>query len=75
MAKELIGTIRAEGVDGRTELWAVEKDDDNWQIVLVTPDGVEQGTEFSAKSAIEALVLVCNQWGTEEADLRLADEM
>ncbi|MGI6436250.1 MAG: hypothetical protein ACOX0F_13035 [Syntrophomonadaceae bacterium] len=74
MAKELIGTIKAEGMEGRTELWAVEKGD-NWQIVVVTPNGDQQETEFKAKSSIEALLVVCNQWGTEEWDLRLADEM
>lgn len=74
MAKELIGTIRTKDNEERSELWAVEKGDD-WYIVIVAPDGQEEETEFKAKSSIEAMLVVCNQWGTEEADLRLADEM
>ncbi len=75
MAKELIGTIKTQGSEDRSELWAVEIDDDKWAIVMVSPDGEQQETEFGAKSAIEAMLVVCTQWGTEEWDLRLADEM
>ncbi len=73
MAKELIGTIKAAGMEGRTELWA-EEQGDCWRIFWVDPDENRIDTEYSAKSAVEALVLACNIWGTEEWDLQLVDE-
>lgn len=73
MAKELIGTIKASGMNGRTELWA-EEQGDCWRLYLVDPEENRQDTEHCTKSAVEALVLACNIWGTEEWDLQLADE-
>lgn len=73
MAKELIGTIKTPQMEERTEVWAEEKAD-CWRIFLLDPEENRQDTEHCAKSAVEALVLACNIWGTEEWDLRLADE-
>lgn len=73
MAKELIGTIKTPGSEERTEVWAEERED-HWQIVTVDPEENRVETSLSAKTSVDAMVLVCNEWGNEESDLRLVDE-
>jgi hypothetical protein len=68
-----IGTIQADGIDERRELYVV-KEGDIYKIVGMGTEGELEDTEIISDTLKEAIVNSQEVWGNEEGDLQLSDE-
>lgn len=68
-----IGTIQADGVDDRRELYVVGEGD-VYKIVGVDPGKDLIDTEILSASLHEAVVRSTDIWGDEQSDLQLSEE-
>ncbi|MCX5779749.1 MAG: hypothetical protein NTV45_02795 [Firmicutes bacterium] len=73
MENMFIGTIQADGIDERRELY-VAKDGANYKIVGMSSEGESEDTEIISESLKEAILNTQENWASEEWDLQLSDE-
>lgn len=73
MENMFIGTIQADGVDERRELY-VAKDGENYKIVGLSSEGESEDTEIISESLQEAILMTRENWASEDWDLQLSEE-
>jgi hypothetical protein len=68
-----IGTIQADGIDERRELFVV-KEGESYRIVGIDPAGEREDTEIISENLKEVILNTQEIFGSEERDLQLSDE-
>jgi len=66
MEKNLVATIKADGLEGRCRLYIEDQsttDDNRYQVVSITPEGAREDTEVSGVSFNDAVNAIILSWG------------